>query len=338
MKIAIHHRQGSFSERWIEYCQSNNIEYKIVNAFASDIIQQVSDCDCFLWHYHHAHYKDVKAAKNILFALEHSGISTFPNFNTAWHFDDKIAQKYLLEAAKVPLVASYVFYDKLEAIAWINKASFPKVFKLKGGAGAKNVKLAKSKVEALHFIKKAFGNGFPQFDKLGNLKDRIIKYKNGRDNLIGISKALGRFLLTPDFSRQQPNERGYAYFQDFIPNNDFDIRVITINNRAFAIKRIVRDGDFRASGSGNIVYDMNEINLECIKMAFETHRKLSSQCTAFDFVFDGEGKPLIIEISYGFEVKPYDLCPGYWDDSLSWYEESFVPQDWIIEGVIKEVI
>ena len=32
MKIAIHHRQGSFSDRWIEYCKENGINFKIVNA------------------------------------------------------------------------------------------------------------------------------------------------------------------------------------------------------------------------------------------------------------------------------------------------------------------
>jgi glutathione synthase/RimK-type ligase-like ATP-grasp enzyme len=50
-------------------------------------------------------------------------------------------------------------------------------------------------------------------------------------------------------------EKNYVYFQDFIPQNDFDIRIIVIGKRAFAIKRMVRKGDFRASGSGNIKYD-----------------------------------------------------------------------------------
>lgn len=37
MKIAIHHRPDSFSERWIEYCKKENIDYKIVNAYDNDI-------------------------------------------------------------------------------------------------------------------------------------------------------------------------------------------------------------------------------------------------------------------------------------------------------------
>ena len=33
MKIAIHHRKGSFSDRWIVYCKKEGIEYKLVNAY-----------------------------------------------------------------------------------------------------------------------------------------------------------------------------------------------------------------------------------------------------------------------------------------------------------------
>lgn len=68
VKIAIHHRKGSFSDRWIEYCIQNNIPFKLVNCFSSDIVEQVKDCDALMWHYHHAHSKDMIAAKkNTLF-------------------------------------------------------------------------------------------------------------------------------------------------------------------------------------------------------------------------------------------------------------------------------
>src|SRR5690554_1574602 len=173
MKIAIHHRAGSFSDRWIAYCKKQKIPYKIVNAFDSNIIEQVRDCDVFMWHHHHAEFKDVLTAKRILFALEHASIRVFPDFKTAWHFDDKVAQKYLLEAICAPLVPSYIFYDKNEALEWAINTNYPKVFKLKGGAGAANVKLVKTEREVRKLINKAFGRGFAQFDRLGNLKDHI---------------------------------------------------------------------------------------------------------------------------------------------------------------------
>src|SRR5690606_7306067 len=140
MKIAIHHRKGTFSDRWIEYCKFNNIQYKLVNAFDSDIIAQVKGYDVFMWHHHHSNLPDVLVAKSILFALEHSGVKVFPDFKTGWHFDDKVAQKYLLEAINAPLVPSHIFYDKQTAVDWAETTTFPKVFKLKGGAGSANVR------------------------------------------------------------------------------------------------------------------------------------------------------------------------------------------------------
>ena len=39
--IAIHHRKGSFSEGWINYCGQNKITYKLVDCFSNDIIDQL---------------------------------------------------------------------------------------------------------------------------------------------------------------------------------------------------------------------------------------------------------------------------------------------------------
>lgn len=335
MKLAIHHRPGSFSDRWIAYCEQQNIPFKVVNAFDSNIIEQVKDCDVFMWHHSHGHYKDVLTAKRILFALEHAGVKVFPDFKTGWHFDDKVAQKYLLEAIGVPLVPSYVFYDKAEALTWAQETEYPKVFKLKGGAGAANVKLVKTKKEASTLINKAFDKGFSQFNRLGALKERYRKYKEGKGNIISVVKGLARLFILPNFAKNQPYEKGYVYFQNFVPENDSDIRVIIINNNAFAIRRYVRQGDFRASGSGNIEYSEKNIDKECIKMAFEINEKIQAQSIAYDFIFDTNNLPFIVEVSYGFAVEPYDLCPGYWDENLYWHEESFNPQEWMIEGILN---
>lgn len=336
MKIAIHNRQGSFSDRWIVYCETNKIDYKVVNAFDSNIIEQLKGYDIFMWHHHHSEFKDVLLAKKILFALEHAGIKVFPDFKTGWHFDDKVAQKYLLEAINAPLVPSYVFYNKQQALNWANETSYPKVFKLKGGAGASNVKLVRSSSQAINLIDQAFGCGFAQFDRLGHFKERFNKFKNGKDTFIGVLKGFARIFIVPEFAKQQPAEKGYIYFQEFIPNNDSDIRVIVVRDKAFAIKRMVRDNDFRASGSGNIVYDKNKIDEVFLRTAFDVNAKLQSKCTAFDFILH-DGKPLIVEISYGFSVEAYDNCPGYWDENLNWNNTIFNPQEWMIENLIKEV-
>src|SRR6056297_57050 len=161
MKIAIHPRIDSFSQRWIEYCKINGIPYKKVNCYDSDIVQQLEDCDALMWHFHQANPKDVLFAKELIYSLQTAGKKVFPDFHSCWHFDDKMGQKYLLEAVGAPLVPSYAFYHKEKAMRWVETTSFPKVFKLRRGSGSDHVKLVKSKKHAYQLIRKAFGSGFP---------------------------------------------------------------------------------------------------------------------------------------------------------------------------------
>jgi len=335
MKIGIHHNPGSFSDRWIEYCKKNKIDFKIVDCYRNDIIQQLEDCDALMWHHNQANYKDVIFAKQLLFAVEQSGKKVFPDFKTNWYFDDKVGQKYLFESIDVPFVSSYIFYEKNQALDWINKTAFPKVLKLRGGAGSENVRLIHNRSQAKNLIKKAFNSGFPAFDSINNLRERKRKYNEKKTSIKDVVKGVLRFFFPSINVKMRVKEKGYVLFQEFIPNNKFDIRVIVIDNKAFAIKRMVRNGDFRASGSGSIKYDYNEIPIKTIELAFKVTDKIQSQCAAIDFVFNHNGEPLILEVSFGFVSNVYDKCVGYWDKNLQFHEGTFIPQNWMIELLIN---
>jgi len=336
MKIGIHHREGSFSDYWIQYCVEKNISYKIVNCYNNDIIQDLEDCEILMWHHHHADYKDVLFAKGLLYSLEQSGKLVFPNFNTSWHFDDKVGQKYLLESINAPLVPSFVFFDKVSALKWAYESTYPKVFKLKGGAGSSNVKLIRSRKLAISLINQSFKSGFQQYDKWGGLKDRFNKFLAGKGSFKSVLGGVVRILKPKEFEKMAKNEKGYFYIQEFIPKNDFDIRVITVGNKAFAIKRMVRENDFRASGSGTILYDKEHFNDETIEIAFNVSKRLALQCCAFDFVYDEAGLPLIVEISYGFNTVGYKDCVGYWNDKLEFFVGAINPYEWMVEDLIKK--
>ena len=148
-----------------------------------------------------------------------------------------------------------------------------------------------------------------------------------------VLKGVMRLAHTTEYSRVAGREIGYVYFQDFIPGNDHDIRVIVIGKKAFAIKRMVRKNDFRASGSGSILYEKELFDDQTIRLSFEVSKKLNSQCMAYDFVYF-DGKPFIVEISYGFAPSGYDSCPGYWDEELNWHEGVFNPYGWMVELVM----
>lgn len=332
--IAIHQSNGTFSDRWIAYCEKDGIPFKIVDCYQSNIILQLADCNALMWHFHHASPKATLFAKQLLYGVAASGKKVFPDYNTAWHFDDKVGQKYLLEAIGAPLVQSDVFYTKKEALDWVNNNHFPKVFKLRGGAGSANVRLARSHSEAISLVNRAFGKGFSQYDGWSNLKERIRKYKNGKTTLKDVFKGVVRLFHTTDFAKVAGRDKGYIYFQEFIENNDCDIRIIVIGEKAFAIKRMVRKNDFRASGGGTILYQKELFDMATLRIAFDVTKQLRAQCLAYDFVYK-DGKPLIIEISYGFALSAYDPCEGYWDKDLRWHAGQFVPQNWMVEQMIK---
>jgi hypothetical protein len=67
----------------------------LVNCYSDDLIEQLLGCEALMWYFIHNDHKDNIIAKQILFSLEHTGFIVFPDFRTAWHFDDKVAQKYL---------------------------------------------------------------------------------------------------------------------------------------------------------------------------------------------------------------------------------------------------
>lgn len=339
MKLAIHQEANSFSDRWIKYCNEYAIDYKLVSCFNSDIVEQLKDCDGLMWHWNQEDFKAILFARQLTLSLEKMGKKVFPNVNTAWHHDDKVGQKYLLECIDAPIVKTYVFYSKKEAEDWINSTIFPKVFKLRGGAGSVNVKLIRTKQQAQSFINIAFGKGFLQINSWDRLKERFWVLKRDKNLKAAkfVIKGIGRLFLPMDLVKFSHREKGYIYFQDFLSDNAYDTRLVVVGGRCFGIRRYNRNNDFRASGSGLLAYDPNLFNLECIKIAFDITKKLGSQSVAFDFIWDGKIAK-IVEISYCFAMGTfYDTCPGYWDRNLVWYPLEVNPQYFMIEDFIKEI-
>ena len=112
--------------------------------------------------------------------------------------------------------------------------------------------------------------------------------------------------------------------QRFLPNNTFDTRVVIIGDRAFAFRRYNRPGDFRASGSNLNEFDPDKIDLRFIQIAFQVSKDLGFDSMAYDFIYDTDMRPAIIEISYVFGAtlgSNISDCPGYWDDKFNWHQQ-----------------
>ncbi len=339
MKIAIlRPRLTTYSPYWMKYCEEHQYEYKTFDPYDSEIVDKIIDYDIILFDHHQADYRDVLFAKQLLFSLEQAGKVVFPNFRTGWHFDDKLGQKYLFEALGVQAAKSWVFYDKKSAYEWIETTDFPKVFKLRGGAGSANVMLAHNAREAKSFVKRAFGRGFAQFRGCDYVRDRYKAYKAKKIPLKALIRSCGRLIIPTEYTKMHAPEKGYAYFQEFIPNDGFDYRLEIANNKAIAMVRMCREGDFRASGGHDDRYDASLIQQDVVEFAFECYDKLEVQSVALDIVREKEsGKLYLIEVSYCYGLDADEFEHGYWTRDGEHHREPFNGLYWMIEEVIKAV-
>lgn len=334
--IAIHPMPGTFSERWIASCEERGVPYLLVDALAPDIIERLRGASAFLWHFSHGVASHLTIARHVLFAAEAAGLPVFPSFATCWHFDDKVAQKYLLEAVDAPLIPTWAFFDEAQALEWARTATYPLVFKLKRGSGSRNVRLVRSRAEAEQLVRRAFSRGFRAS---GTVTQEAWKVANHwrKGSLASFLRSVPtRVARRRRMDATLGRERGYVYFQEFVPDNTHDTRVTIIGERAFAFTRDVRPDDFRASGSGRIVYDHDRIDPACLRIAFDLAARLGTQSLAIDFVRGAQG-PLVGEISFGYNAKAVYDVGGYWDPALTFHPGAMWPEDAILADVLARV-
>jgi hypothetical protein len=170
-----------------------------------------------------------------------------------------------------------------------------------------------------------FGRGVhpEQFLALGSVRLKHFNLVQEIHHLCGNIYRRSKGLDASPFWRRHKN---YVLFQRFLPGNNFDTRVTVIGDRAFAFRRMVRDDDFRASGSGRIDYDSTKIDPRCLEIAFATSRKMGFQSMAYDFLRNEDGEPEFCEVSYTYVSSAVHNCPGYWDTRLNWHEGHYWPE------------
>jgi glutathione synthase/RimK-type ligase-like ATP-grasp enzyme len=302
----------------------NLIEHITLDASDPLFWKQVARLDLFIFHWsqiddHH------QLAKTIIPIVEKTmGIKCFPDMATCWHYDNKIREYYLLRHYGFPFIHSWIFWDKQSALKWLEHAELPVVFKLKGGAGSSNVVLIKTKPQAEKLIKRMFGKGI--FSGQIPVRDNIaMKYFNLYQTMHRWGGNVLRKLRGEDISPDWQKHKNYVLFQKYMPNNKWDTRVTIIGDKAFAFRRFTRTDDFRASGSGVYDLDITQIDTRFIESAFNISRTLEFQSMAYDYIYDDNNAPALIEISYTFPDNTA-YSTGYWDIDLVWHPGRYCTQ------------
>ena len=316
-------RRQSFSTRWEQLGREAGFSMRLINAYGGDLAGQLAGCDGFMWWF--AHVPEVRPfAQRLLQAIEHgAGITVFPTWETIWHFDDKISEQYLLELAEIPTPKTWILWSEKEALQFCESAKYPIVVKLATGICSENVRIIQNFAEAQYYIHQLFKFGMMflrrKSRRLGVAKHRLVE---------SVRTLTGR--PHSDLDSAGSPQRGYLLLQEFLAGNRFDTRVTVIGNRAFAFRRMNRDNDFRASGSGKIDWDPALIDVESVRLAFHVAGKLRMQSCAVDVLYRGEER-VINEVNYYYEGWAVAACPGHWSLSaggdLAWNEGPMAPED-----------
>jgi len=172
---------------------------------------------------------------------------------------------------------------------------FPLVYKTLNGACSKGVFKVDNKKELLDVY-----DSVNHYDKSFLFKFKMaIKKKFFDNNFRVFNKAWYWFV----------GKNQYFVLQDFIPELDGDWKVLVFNNKYYALKRSVREGDFRASGSGLLDYEAIASDL-LLDFAKEIYESLDVPFISLDIAISknkkGEEKCHLIEFQ-GTHFGPVTL-------------------------------
>jgi glutathione synthase/RimK-type ligase-like ATP-grasp enzyme len=349
-RIAVFHEPPTNDPPWAirftDYLRRHGADVVPIAALDLAGLATLREVDGFMWSFNHLRFER-DLAKAFLAALESTlGIVVWPNAATRWHYDDKVAQAWMLELLGTPRPVSHVFVDRDDAREWARTATYPQVFKLSGGAGSSAVCLVESAAAASRLIDRAFLRGLTAHHDLDSiardLRDPIARRlsaipANVAKELVHTLRYDAAHLFEPRVASSRPPFQRAVIFQEFIAGNDHDTRVTVIGHRAFAFQRFNRPGDFRASGSGRFDLDPAKVDPEALRIAHRLSDTLGFQSMAYDFVKGVDGRPRLLELSYMFVGSAVQQCPGYWDRDLVWHDGHVWPQDAIAEDFLAEV-
>jgi glutathione synthase/RimK-type ligase-like ATP-grasp enzyme len=291
---------------WTKYerfLRNNQFPFEYYDIHRSDWLAVSNQFDVIIWASEGA-APEIEEQKRKTFTLEKSCKQIcFPSYETLMWSEDKIYQYEWLQMFDFPVIETFISHSAPEALAKVQQFDYPLVTKVPVGAGSLGVELVKNVRQAETIVRQAFS-------------------------------AVGRPIYWPYF-----RQKDYVFFQKFMLNEGYDLRVIAVGNKVFGYYRDVPQGEFRASGMGLV--RKGTLPDDAIHLAMQVIKKLDLVIAAVDMLRDSDGKLHIIEMSPLIQVDTpgqlhVDGVPGaYVFNSSDTY--AFEPgQFWIQELALKE--
>lgn len=293
------------SPRWTKYrrfLETNGFPFGIYNFHSAGWLDQARDYDAIvgIGSCEPHQLEEIRRKHHILETQLQK--KCYPSYRDVVFYEDKILEAYVSDVHGLPFIPTHVFHREDEALQAADTLTYPLVSKVVPCSGSVGVELIKTPSQAKRLIRKAFCHR-------GRLTH--IPYRAQKD---------------------------YVYFQDYVPNDGYDIRIITVGNKVFGYYRKAPQGDFRASGMGMV--EKRELPAEAIEIARHAYAIVQSPMLVVDLLRSTEGQYLIIEMSPICRVDTpeqlhVDGKPGCYvvNDGSYTFEEGRV---WVHELALKE--
>jgi glutathione synthase/RimK-type ligase-like ATP-grasp enzyme len=264
-RIAVVEDETKLWTVWVPILQKKGIDVKTINIYRKEDHAEIieGEWDGVIWRAKHdPHIRNL--AKRILYFLNaERNINTFPSWKDYWHYDDKIAQYYLMKELGIRTAETTVLYDKNDALIFVDEADYPMIFKATSGAGSSNVGLLKSKSAARRYVKKAFDRGIKTYFR------EDIQYK-------------------------------YVYFQEFLKNNKGDYKIVCFgSDRITGFFRKNRENDIFASGGARL--HKEPIPHDLLEFVGSVHQKIGAPVVmSYDILKNNQNEWVVTELGVIF--------------------------------------
>ncbi|WP_162922483.1 hypothetical protein [Aliivibrio sp. EL58] len=247
--------------KYLEYQDLANYNYQV-------------DENAVYWCGSHQNISIKQYINDVLTARFYNRNNLVPSLDTVLAHENKGLMGILAAEKMLPYIKqNYRLADK---ISLPQQVSYPFVFKSLGGAGSKGVSLVKNQKQFLQSIKCTLR------------LDRSLK------EVKEDARNIARKLLKRGEQARYLTQRAKFCEQEFIPELSSDYKVLVFWEKVFVLKRSVREGDFRASGSGCFEIQSTIDNV-LAELAISCREKLSVPYCSLDFVTLPSGEYKLIE-------------------------------------------
>ncbi len=155
-------------------CRDLGVSYRVIDISGPDWLHVVqrSGCDAFL-----ARPSGLTSVwkqmydERLRVIAQDLGKPVFPCYDSLWFYESKRRMHYWLKAHDVPHPRTWVFYDLAEALAFVDRAVLPIVYKSDFGSAASGVRVFRSRAPLRRHVKRCFKRGFRAYTRCANDKE-----------------------------------------------------------------------------------------------------------------------------------------------------------------------